>query len=145
MADVRYTGVKTVPMKCTAIAPVEGYMYHDNGSGSMELCHINTEDCHGVAAYSSIDCQTGAAKTLTAGDSFPFYLIGSGAIVGVASEAITWQFGDIVTLGATVVHMAMAAGSGHTRIGHYIGVDNTAVSAGDIITVVLDIPMDTTT
>jgi hypothetical protein len=145
MSDVRYTGTKMVNLPCAAEAIYEGYLYADDGSGRMTLATTNTNPVIAIAAYSSFDCQTGAAVAKTAGDMHAFYLIGSGAIINVANEAThTWQFGDIVCAGETAVHLAMHDGSGHTHIGHYIGIDNTSFTTGELIVVVLDTPIGTT-
>jgi hypothetical protein len=144
MTDVQNTGTKMINLPCTAIAINEGYMYTEDGGGQMELQHVNTHDTIAVGAYDSLDVQTGASAAKVAGDHHAFYLIGSGAIVNMANEVThTWQFGDLVTAGTTTTYLAAHDASGATHVGHYIGIDNTQFTVGQLIKVVLDIPIGT--
>jgi len=145
MADIRNTGVKMADMKCAAEVIYEGYLYMDDGSGRMTICAAITDITIGIAAYNSLDCQTGAAKTMTAGDKHAFYLVGSGAIVGVMSEAVTWQFGDVAYLGTTNGSVQNVDATTNMYIGHYIGKDAATATAGDLVQIVLDVPIGSTT
>jgi len=144
MADVRFTGVKMTDLACAAVAVYEGYVYKDNGSGQMTVQTAITDTAIAVAAYSSIDPQLGTAKTMTAGDSHAFYLLGSGAIVNVVTEAVTWEFGDVAYLAATDGYVVNTDGGSAKKVGHYIGKDSVADSAGDYVQIVLDVPIGTT-
>jgi hypothetical protein len=145
MTDVRFTGVKMTDLACAAVAIYEGYVYKDDGSGQMTPCTAITDTAIAVAAYSSIDPQLGTAKTMTAGDSHAFYLLGSGAIVNVVSVgSITWQFGDVAYLSTTTGYVTNSQGSSAKKIGHYIGKDAVAATAGDFVQIVLDVPIGTT-
>lgn len=141
MADIRMTGVKMTDMKCAAEVIYEGKVYKDDGSGRMTVQTAITDTAMAVAAYGSFDIQTGAVKTMTAGDKHAFYLVGSGAIVGAMSEAVTWEFGDVVYLAATDGYVVNTDGGTAKYIGHYIGRDNTTVIAGDLVQIVLDVPI----
>lgn len=144
MTDVRFTGVKMTDLACAAVAIYEGYVYMDDGSGQMTACTGITDTAIAVAAYSSIDPQLGTAKTMTAGDSHAFYLLGSGAIVNVVTVTATWQFGDVAYLSTTTGYVTNSHGTNAKIIGHYIGKDNVTASAGDYVQIVLDVPIGTT-
>ncbi len=141
MAQVHNGGM--VPLSCAAEAILEGYLYKFS-SGQMTKCASVTDVCSGIAAYSSLDDE-GAAKTLTAGDKFPFFMPGCGKIVKVASyTSITWNKGEAVYVGPTASTDGIASNSSANSavlIGHYMGPEGVAVATeGDLIDVILDVP-----
>ena len=138
MGEVTYTGNVPISMPCAAEAIAEGKVYKDNGSRQMTIITAKGDVAQGVAAYSSLT--DGSAKTLTAGDSMPFYLVGSGAIVEVASgNTETWSFGALVYLHDSVDGVVTTSTSSSTCIGTYWGTDGLVTSAaGELIIVKLD-------
>lgn len=142
MTEVRHTGTKMVNLPCQAVATIkEGYVCEFDTNGHAGPVSAKNDIAIAIVAYTQLDPQLGTVKTMTAGDSAAFYLIGSGAIVNVASEnSITYQSGDPVYLGQTTYYFVDNVGTSATMIGHYFGPDNyTTTSAGELIPVVLDV------
>lgn len=144
MGMVRETGVVPVSLRCAAEAIYEGMVYKDDGSGRMTKITNVTDTPVAVALESSIDPKTGAAKTMTAGDSMPFALVGSGAIVSVRSEnSTTYQsFGAVYTCqsAGTDGYCDSNNTNNAVKFGHYLEPDNhTTTAAGEFITVILDV------
>ena len=140
MAAVNESGIVNLP--CTAIIIYEGHLYKFS-SGQMAL---QTDDADPVviAVESSVD-DLGDAKTLTAGETMPFFVPGCGKIVKVASlTGITYTLGCAVyncpdgsTDGLCCVTATTA-----TLIGHYMGPNSVATTKdGDLVDVLLDAPI----
>jgi hypothetical protein len=138
MSAVNETGILNLP--CSAIVIYEGYLYVAS-SGQMALATAVTDDVM-VAVESSID-DDGAAKTLTAGDSMPFFVMGTGKVVKVASlTGITYTLGCAVYCSTTDGVCDTTSANSATMIGHYVGPNNVATaSTGDLIDVCLDVQM----
>lgn len=137
-------GVRGVSLPCAAEAIVEGYVYKDDGSGRMTAHASVTDVPVAIALESSLDVQLGTAKTLTAGDEMPFAMMGSGMVVGVASEnAITYQTHAAVygaQTASTNGYCDSSNGNSAVKIGHYMGKDAYATTtAGELIPVRLDV------
>lgn len=145
MSAVREDGCEELP--CAAIAIHEGYLYTIESGSSYRMDEIDTvaEVVAGIAVESSMDA-TGAAKTLTAGETALFYIPGCGKKVKVASlNAQTWHRGAKVYGGQTADTDAMAGTSSSNSaqaIGHYFGPEGLVTAAdGELIDVLLDIPI----
>lgn len=144
MGMVRETGVVPVSLRCAAEAIYEGMVYKDDGSGRMTKITAAADKPVAVALESSIDPKTGAAKTMTAGNSMPFALVGSGAIVSVRSEnSTTYQsFGAVYTCqdAGTDGYCNSDNSNNAVKFGHYLEPDNhKTTAAGEFITVILDV------
>lgn len=132
-----------IPLPCAAEVIYEGKTYKWS-TGRMTVTASVAEVVAGVAAYSSLDDE-GAAKTLTAGEKFPFFLPGCGKIVKMASLAsITWNKGEAVYGGQTLDAdglVSNVSSNSAILIGHYMGPEGVAVeTAGDLIDVLMDVP-----
>lgn len=145
MGEVRFTGARMDSIPAGAVAIYNGYIYKDNGDGQMVVVADNTDTAVAIAAYSSIDPRTGAAKTLEAGNGMAFYKLGSGAIVEVA--VITGELYEhhckvyVAQTGQTDGHGSVTSTSA-VCIGHYWGKDAVTTSeAGQLIPVYLDEPI----
>ncbi len=140
MSTVTQTGVQGVSLPCAAEAIYKGKLYKDNGSGQMTVCTAKGDTVVAIALESTVDAQTGDAKTLAAGDQADFALLGSGMIVQVYSEAsTTYQtFGAVYCADTTDGACNITAATSRP-IGFYMGKDATATSssAGDLIPVYL--------
>ena len=139
MAIVNDSGIKN--MQCAAEAIKEGYCYY-NSSGNLTKITTVAQVIVGIAAQSSIDDE-GAAKTLTAGQTMPFYLPGCGKIVKLASiTGVTWNIGEAVFGGQSADTDGLVnndSSNSAVMIGHYYGPEAVATSAnGDLIDVLLD-------
>jgi hypothetical protein len=139
MAVVLESGMKN--LQCAGEAIKEGYCYY-NSSGMMTKITTVAQVIIGIAAESSID-DLGAAKTLTAGQTMPFFLPGCGKIVKMACiTGVTWNIGEAVFGGQTADADGLCnndASNSAVMIGHYFGPENVATSSnGDLIDVLLD-------
>ncbi len=141
MSQVHDGGMIQLPCAAEAIYEGKTYMW---SSGKMTVTTSVAQVIAGVAAYSSLDDE-GAAKTLVAGERFPFFLPGCGKIVKMASLAsITWNKGEAVYGGQTSDADGLVSNSNSASailIGHYMGPEGVAVAtAGDLIDVLMDVP-----
>jgi len=122
----------------------EGYLYKTS-SNAMTIITADGDTTVAVCDANSVDDEQ-TAKAAVSGVKMGFHLLGSGAIVYVAS--ITAQ---TYTLGAAVVNddatdgmcAHTAASSGDMRIGTYVGDGETTASAGALIPVLLNFPPET--
>lgn len=143
MGMIREDGIETVP--CTALAILEGYVYKiDSGSSyRAALATTVTDTPFGIAVSSSLDA-TGAAKTLTAGETANFYALGCGKKVKVAALTTeTWHRGAAVYVSQSAAADGVASADSSNnavKIGHYFGVEGLATTAtGQLIDVMLDV------
>jgi len=136
MAVVNDKGIINLP--CANEVIYEGYCYVSS-SGNMTKTTTASDDVL-IAVESSIDSE-GAAKTLAAGQKMPFFVMGSGRTVKVASAiSITYTLLCPVYL-STTDGLVDTTSSSATMIGHYVGPNNVAtVASGDLIDVILDVP-----
>jgi hypothetical protein len=137
----------TTALPCAAEAIYEGFTYKLDGSGRMTITTGVTDPCFAVAAQSSRDWQLNTARTMTAGDSWSFYLIGCGETVNMQSLAsITYKTGDQVTLasagsGVTNGYVTNSESGGNTVVGVYVGADGVTTGVlGQMIRVALVTP-----
>ena len=146
MTILRDMGKKPISLQCAAEAIVEGYVYKRNSTtDDMTKITAKGDEAFAIALSSTLDCQNGDAKTMTAGDNWEFALIGSKQTVQVASKTgTTYQFGGKVYLSDDVDGMVNATAATSVPIGHYVGPDNiTTATSGQLIEVYLDIPIGT--
>ena len=132
-----------VNLPVAAEAIYEGYVYLWDGSNHLTVITGKADAAFAVAAKSSRDPQLNTAKTMTAGDSWSFFVLGSGELVNVASIASqTWKNGAKVYLDDSIDGMVTTTNSTSTCIGHYKGKESLVTSAtdGDLIQVILDQP-----
>jgi hypothetical protein len=107
----------------------------------MALTATNSDKAWGVSAETATD-DTGTALTLTSGDLWPFYMLGSGKVVNVRSlTAQTWLYGAAVYISASANEdgCVETASTGVTKIGHYVGPHNILTSGVTLIEVLLDV------
>lgn len=140
MSEVHAGGI--VPLPCAAEIIYEGKTYKWS-SGQATITTTVADVICGVAVKSSLDDE-GAAKTLTAGDKFPFFMPGCNKIVKMASLAsITWNKGEAVYGGQTADADGLVSNvsdNSAVLIGHYMGPEGVAVAtAGDLIDVLMDV------
>ena len=98
-----------------------------------------------VADQAMMD-DTQTAVTARSGEKEGFFLLGSGAIVRVASAtAITYATGAKVYLDDAQDGMINVTAATSTPIGHYVGDGETTTANGDLVDVILDVMIDAAT
>jgi hypothetical protein len=131
-----------ISLPCGAEAIVEGYVYKADGTTNQMIKITGKADtAFAIALTTTLDPQTGEAKTMTAGDNWGFALLGSKMVVTVASKTgTTYQSNAKVYLCDDVDGMANATADTSTPIGHYAGPDAlVTTTSGQLIQVYLDI------
>lgn len=142
MTILKDMGKKPISLPCAAEAIYEGYVYKESSTTNrMTAITAKDDEAFAIALSSTVDCQTGDAKTMTAGDNWEFALLGSRMTVQVASKTgTTYQFGGKVYLSDDKDGMVNATADTSVPIGHYVGPDAIATTAsGQLIEVYLDI------
>ena len=96
----------------------------------------------GIADVALVD-QEGTARTSRDGELIGVHILGSGHIVRVKSTAVTYTIGEGVYAGNTSGYSMDngAAGVSSYRIG--TSLEAVTASAGDLVTVILDSPINT--
>lgn len=140
MALVRGDGIEDIP--CAAEIIHEGYIYKLDANYRATKTTAASNTVIGVAVMTSVD-DTGAQKTLAAGQVMPFFILGCGKKVKVASvSGVTYRRGAPVFASGTAGMVTATPSNGAAIIGHYFGNDNLQTSAdGELIDVVLDVPI----
>ena len=132
---------------CAAEAIYEGWLYKQVTSAyQMTKTTACTDVPGGVAVDSSKDA-LGAARTLTAGDRHNFYKMGCGKVVKVAmivSQTLHKNAAVYVAQASSTTNYGMADVVGTNsaiKIGHYVGTEGITTTAGQLVDVVLDVPI----
>lgn len=98
-----------------------------------------------VADQAMMD-DTQTAVTATSGEKEGFFLLGSGAVVRIASiTGITYAIGDKVYLDDSQDGMINKTAATSTPVGHYVGDGETTTANGDLVDVILDVMIDAAT
>ncbi len=139
MSLIQSNGTNALPCHCAAEAIYNGYVYKDSGtSGRLTAITAKGDAALAVADRSTLDPDDGTAEAMTAGYTHPFWILGCGAVVEVASVTSTaYTFGCKVYLDDSVNGQVCATAATSTPIGRYWGVGETTASAGQLIPVLL--------
>jgi len=135
-------GSKPLNLPCTAAETYyEGYLYKVS-SNAMTIITADGDTTVAVCDVSSVDDEQ-TARAAVSGEKVGFFVLGSSAIVYVASQASqTYALGAAVVNSDSVDGMcaATAGSSGDMQIGHYVGDgETTSTTDGDLVPVVLSV------
>ena len=130
-----------ISLQCAAEAIYEGYVYKCNSTtDDMTVITAKGDAAFAIALSSTLDPQTGDAKTMTAGDNWNFAMLGSKMVVTVASKTgITYTKNAKVYLCDDVDGMINQTADTSVPIGHYAGPVLTTAASGQLVEVYLDI------
>lgn len=132
---------ENLPMS-TGITVAEGYLVMKDSGNTLTLATTVNSTVVGVVDQTPTDAEA-TARVTRAGEKCGIYLMGSGAIVNVASLT-----GNTYTLGCAVYNVQTGSTDGMcetssantaTKIGHYVGEGEVTASAGQLIKVILDV------
>lgn len=144
MTALDQTTPRTLPVTASkSDLDQEGLVLKKNSSANTLELTASVDDT-GVAVLDQayVDDE-GSTRTTASGDKVGVFMLGSGAIVNVASLASqTWTIGAAVYLAQTSSangHVETSSSNSPKLIGHYAGEGETTTSSdGDLIPVVLD-------
>ena len=122
----------------------EGLVLKKDSGNTLTLITAKGDAAVAVLDQAFVDA-TQTAKTTVSGDKVGVFFLGSGAIVKVASvTTITYTTGCLVYLADDVDGMVNITGATSTPIGHYVGDGEATTASGDLVDVILDMPIDAT-
>ena len=122
----------------------EGAVLKKGSGNTLEIITAKGDSAVAVMDQSFVD-MTQTAKTTVTGDRAGVFFLGSGAIVKVKSATtITYTVGARVFLDDGVDGAINITAATSTPIGHYVGDGEATTADGDLVDVILDIPIDQT-
>lgn len=122
----------------------EGAVLKKGSGNTLEITTVKGDAAVAVMDQSFVD-MTQTAKTTVTGDRAGVFFLGSGAIVKVKSATtITYTVGARVFLDDGVDGAINITAATSTPIGHYVGDGEATTADGDLVDVILDIPIDQT-
>lgn len=114
-------------------------------SNALTITTAKGDAAFAVADQALLD-DTQTARTANADEKVGVFILGSGAIVKVASiTGITYATGDKVYLDDSQDGMINKTAATSTPIGHYVGDGETTTANGDLVDVILDVMVDAAT
>lgn len=123
----------------------EGAVLKKGSGNTLEIITAKGDSAVAVMDQSFVD-MTQTAKTTVTGDRAGVFFLGSGAIVKVKSATtITYTVGARVFLDDGVDGAINITAATSTPIGHYVGDGEATTADGDLVDVILDIPIDQAT
>lgn len=123
----------------------EGLVLKKDSGNTLTLITAKGDTAVGVLDNPFINVDQ-TAKTTVSGDTVGVFFLGSGAIVRVASEiSLTWTTGQAVYLADSTDGMVNQTASTSRPIGHYVGDGEATTASGDLISVILDVPIGAAT
>ncbi len=121
----------------------EGLVLKKGAGDALEIITAKGDAAMAVLDQGFVNSEQ-TVKTTVSGDRAGVFLLGSGAIVKVASvTTITYTLGCKVYLDDAVDGMVNKTAATSVPIGHYVGDGEATTASGDLVDVVLDVPIGT--
>lgn len=123
----------------------EGLVLKKGSGNTLEVITAKGDAAVAVLDQAFVD-STQTAKTTVTGDRVGVFLLGSGAIIKVASATtITYTVGCKVYLDDGLDGGVNVTAATSTPIGHYVGDGEATTADGDLVDIVLDVMIDAAT